>query len=656
MLLQRMLAKPVFAGAGLVMANKLWRDAISIPGLEAGWHLTRNELRKGFIVDYLGSDAFGNSLRSNLLELRRKLLSDAYHAKPLISVALPKGSLGTRPGSYISIEDRVVLWSILKVIAPIVSKNISEDVYSCRIKLDAGEGELFEETKISDVLHVAYLKGQIIRQHIDPFEQWYEAWPDFESESGKILEQGYDFLSVSDISAYFENISLPILRHQLFELIPGEQKIVNHILNCLESWAVSTHEGFRPHRGIPQGSGVSSFLGNVYLSGIDDIFSKFRKNNDIKYIRYMDDIRIFSNDVSVARNVIFTLEEAVRKYHLNLQSAKTVILKESNKNQISNYVYDARMDRLELLSEALDKAEDKEAVKQVIEDCYELARSTPVNPTCQKVMPLPGKLDSLTSRVSRRLMGLLVRAGDDRCGSYLFDCIRKNVDFRFMVPFVNFIKVNPGKYSFQSRIIEFLESEESFFPHQEGELIGALRYFSRLTPETKSYLRKRIEGMEGEYFYTQVQLCRVGPRVSLTERAVNRIRSNITSTLNDEAFCYKSFLLAASVNAKHDEIISTYERAPNAKLSMYGRHLRQIFTEFAYAKRMIDYIADVEQPSLINDYLGLLPFFLLSSEAKIVEMSMNKLQAVGTAHPCIEIREEINKLMDRSELHLQNLV
>ncbi|MEH6692778.1 MAG: RNA-directed DNA polymerase [Pseudorhizobium pelagicum] len=638
------------------MANTLWKDAISIPGLEAGWHLTRNELRRGFVVDYLGSDAFGNSLRPNLLELRRKLLSDAYHARPLISVSLPKGSLGTRPGSHISIEDRVVLWSILKVIAPIVSEKISNDVYSCRIKPDAGEGELFEETRIGEVLHVAYLKGQIIRQHIDPLEQWYEAWPEFEAESSKILEQGYDFLSVSDISAYFENISLPILRHQLFDFVPGEQKIVNHILNCLESWAVSTHEGFRPHRGIPQGSGVSSFLGNLYLSGIDDIFVQFRKDNDIKYIRYMDDIRIFSNNVSVARNVIFTLEDAVRKYHLNLQSAKTTILKEGQKNEIKNHIYDGRMDQLEALSNKLEKAESQRAVRHVIDECYELARSTPANPTCQKIMPLPGKLDSLTSRVSRRLMSVLVRAGDDRCGNYLFDCIRKNADFRFMTHFINYVKVNPKKNSFQSRIIEFLDSDESFFPHQEAELIGALRYFARLKPETKQYLRKRIDSMDRDYFYIQVQLCRVGPRVSLSEKAINRLRSNIPSTINDEAFCYKSFLLSASGNAKYDEIISIYERAPNTKLSMYGRHLRQIFTDHAYSKRMIEYISDVEQPSLINDYLGLLPYFMFSPDAKIVETTLTRLQPAGGAHPCIEIREHVNELMDRGELHLQNLV
>jgi hypothetical protein len=439
------------------MANKLWKEAISIGGLEAGWHLTRNELRKGFIVDYLGSDAFGNSLRPNLLELRRKLLSDAYHARPLISVSLPKGSLGTRPGSYISIEDRVVLWSILKVIAPVIAQEISEDVYSCRIKSDAEEGELFEETRISEVLHVAYLKGEIIRKHIDPFEQWYEAWPEFEAKSSEILEQGYDFLSVSDISAYFENISLPILRHQLFALIPGEQKIVNHILSCMESWAVSTHEGFRPHRGIPQGSSISSFFGNIYLSGIDDIFFQFGNSNDIKYIRYMDDIRIFSNDVSVARNAIFTLEDAVRKYHLNLQTAKTVILREGSKKEISNHIYDERMDRLEELSADFDRAESRGAVNKVIEGCYELPRSVPANPTCQKVMPLPGKLDTLTSRTSRRLLGVLVRAGDDRCGSYLFECIRKNADFRFMTSFINYIKVNPKKYSFQSRIVDFLD-------------------------------------------------------------------------------------------------------------------------------------------------------------------------------------------------------
>ncbi len=573
-----------------------------------------------------------------------------------MSVSLPKGSLGTRPGSYIAIEDRVVLWSLIKVIAPVIAKKISDDVYSCRLKADPLDGELFEENRISEVLHVAYLKGEIIRKHIDPFEQWYEAWPEFESESTKILSEGFDYLSVSDISAYFENISLPILRHQLFSFVPGEQKITNLILSCLEGWAVSTHEGFRPHRGIPQGSSICSFLGNLYLSGIDDIFSKFRNKNNIRYIRYMDDIRIFSNDITVARNVIFTLEDAVRKYHLNLQSAKTVILSEHVGAGISNHIYDSRMDRLEDLANSLDAATDRSQVKKVIDDCYVLARSEPENTTCKKVMPAPNKLDALTSRVSRRLMTVLVRAGDDRCGDYLFDCIRRNLDFRFMASFINYIKLNPKRNRFQKKIIEFLESKESFFPHQEAELIGALRYFGRISPETGKYIVKRIKNIDKDYFYTQVQICRVAPRIDLPFGVVRSVAKNLSNTKSDEAYCYKSFVLSSALDADFDQIINMYERAPNAKLSMYGKHLRQMHSELPYARRMLDYIVDVEQPTLINDYLGVLPFFLFSPNSSIVEMALARMQLIGMSHPCIEIRERVNGLMDRSELHFQNLV
>ncbi len=637
------------------MKNKLWKQAISIEGLEAGWHLTRTELRRGFIVDYLSSDAFGNALRPNLVELRRKLEAESFHPRPLIEIALPKGSLGTRPGSYIPIEDRVVLWSIIKVIAPIISESISENVYSCKLKDDVSDGLLFEDTKLSDILHYAYLKGSIIKKYIDPFEQWYEAWPEFESRSEEIIEQGYNFLSISDISAYFENISLPILRDMLLSSLRDEQKIVNHILKCLELWAVSTHEGFRPHRGIPQGSSISSFLGNLYLTGIDNIFLEFAGKHDIKYIRYMDDIRIFSNDVTVARNVIFTLEDAVRKFHLNLQSAKTLIVSEADQKGITNYIYDPRLEKLNKLSGRLDAAQNEADIKAVIDDCYGIAREPPSNHKTQRVLPIPNKLDTLTSRVSRRMMGLLVQAGDDKCGKYLFEYISKNIDFRFMHSFSNYIKINPKKSGFQSRIIDFIESDECFFPHQEAELIGVLRHFSRLTPETREYLASRLTTMNKEYFYIQMQLCRIAPRLYLDGKTIRGINKGLINTTSDEVFISKSFVLSSEHGLDIDEIISRYESVPNPKISLFGKHLRSIFANYSYAKRMASYIIDATQPNLINDYLGLLPYFLFSRDQQIVSHMLTELPGLALSHPCVEIREILIQMMDRAELHVQNL-
>lgn len=636
------------------MENGLWSEAISIKGLEAGWHLTRNELGKGFFYDYLAADAFGNSLHDNLIELRRRLNNETYQPKPILDVAVPKGALGTRPGSFVSIDDRVILWSIVRKLAPIFDEYLSEDVYSYRLNKDDPDENVFKEGSINDVMHHAYLKGDVIRKYIDPFEAWYELWPEFEEASKEIRDAGFGFLSVSDISAYFENISLPILRDMLLKRIPDEHKIINHISTCLESWAVSTHDGFRPHRGIPQGTSISSFLGNIYLIGIDNIFKDFSKNYEIRYIRYMDDVRIFSKDINTARRIVFTLESAVRKFHLNLQSAKTVILSEEKGGQITKYIYDSRMDMINKEADNLSKIKSKADLSTIIENCYTIARLEPENDLCEKVLPIPQKLDNLTSRASRRLMNLLVECGDRKCGPYLFSYIERNMDFRFTKIFQNFIKKNPKRDSYQRKILSFLNSEENIFAHQEAELIGILRYFSNLDVEIKKYLMRRIDKDNDHYFYTKVQLCRIAPRLDLKPAVINKLSQNVASTLNDEALCYKSLIFSNRGLVELDPIIAKYETFPNAKISLFGRHLRGLYSSFPYAKRIVDFIADGENPFKLNDYLGLLPYFLFSKEAKTGLYAVDQLSTIVRQHPCVEIRTIIGDMLSRAELHAQN--
>ncbi|MBY3151935.1 hypothetical protein HFO56_06000 [Rhizobium laguerreae] len=637
------------------MENGLWLEATSIQGLEAGWHLTRNELGKGFFYDYLAADAFGNSLNDNLVELRRRLNNETYQPKPLLEVAVPKGALGTRPGSFISIDDRVVLWSIIKKIAPIFDGYLSDDIYSYRLNKDDPDANIFKEGSINEIMHHAYLKGNIIRKYIDPFEAWYELWPEFEEVSKDIRDEGFGFLSVSDISAYFENISLPILRDMLLNKIPTEQKIVNHISSCLENWAVSTHDGFRPHRGIPQGTSISSFLGNIYLIGIDNIFKEFSNKYEIRYIRYMDDVRIFSKDINTARRIVFTLENAVRKFHLNLQSAKTIILSEENGGQISKYIYDSRMDMITKQVEDLSKIKSKEDLKKVVKNCYSIARLEPENDLCEKILPLPQKLDNLTSRASRRLMNLLVECGDRKCGTYLFDYIERNMDFRFTRIFHNYIRKNPKRDSYQHKILSFLNSDENIFSHQEAELIGVLRYFSTLNVDVRRYLSDRIEKDDDNYFYTKVQLCRIAPRLELKSTAIARLYRNIASTLSDEALCYKALVFSRLGFIELDPIIARYETFPNAKISLFGRHLRGMYSSYNYAKRIIDFVADAENPFKLNDYLGLLPYFLFSKEAKTSLYAVDQLSTIARQHPCVEIRMIVGDMLSRAELHALNM-
>jgi hypothetical protein len=99
------------------------------------------------------------------------------------------------------------------------------------------------------------------------------------------LTEGFKFLVVTDIAAYFENIQLPILRDVLLRIFPQDQKIVNFLISVLEYWCPHTNQHRTFHRGIPQGTQISSFLGNLFLMPLDAVMESFCAEHPAKYFR-----------------------------------------------------------------------------------------------------------------------------------------------------------------------------------------------------------------------------------------------------------------------------------------------------------------------------------------------------------------------------------
>ncbi len=65
--------------------------------------------------------------------------------------------------------------------------------------------------------------------------------------------------------------------------------------------------------------------GNLYLVEMDTELLKLQRRGLIKYVRYVDDIKVFAKDYKIARAVIFMINRILRSLHLNMQSAKTEV-------------------------------------------------------------------------------------------------------------------------------------------------------------------------------------------------------------------------------------------------------------------------------------------------------------------------------------------
>jgi hypothetical protein len=93
--------------------------------------------------------------------------------------------------------------------------------------------------------------------------------------------------------------------------------MLNLLMSLLNRWA-------QPRaKGIPQGFSASDILAKIYLNPID----RALRNGGFTHLRYVDDIRIFCKSRLEAKRGLLLLNDLMRKRGLNLQSAKTIILR-----------------------------------------------------------------------------------------------------------------------------------------------------------------------------------------------------------------------------------------------------------------------------------------------------------------------------------------
>lgn len=333
--------------------GELWEKLLTKETLVRGWHLARLDVRNDFAEDLYSTDVYGLDLDLRIKETLSRLRTETYQPRPLFRLEVPKGSLGFRPGSVISVQDRVVVSSIVLLIAEKVDNQLPDSVYSWRLKRPLPKkGWIFKES--DSITSFTFLKKKTIHKRFYPFKSWYDIWPVFDKETRlAYTKEGYRYIATSDIAAYFENIQLPILRDLLLQYLPDEQQIVNLLFSFLGSWTHKTSDGRIQLRGIPQGNFVSSFLGNIFLLPLDLKFTNFEKNHDAKYFRYVDDVRIFTKRIEDARLSVFMMDRELRRLHLNVQTAKTKIL-DHKAGEISRAFIDDRIDEITQLLEEIE--------------------------------------------------------------------------------------------------------------------------------------------------------------------------------------------------------------------------------------------------------------------------------------------------------------
>jgi hypothetical protein len=266
-----------------------------IVNVDLAWKRVKKDLKdKHFISPLFLAEILEVDLRKWLLELKDKVEKKTFQPHPMEVVEIPKGKGLIRPGSLLSIEDNIVYSALVQECYQNILKQIEW---------------------AQNVVDFAYIVSQ--ENVLEP--EWYKSqllgWNSFREKSITKIQEGFQYVIVTDLTGFYDNVDIPILISDL-KLSGVDHEIVNELSKCLNRWAQVNN------KGLPQSNSASDILAKLYLDNVD----KGLRNAGFIHLRYVDDFRIFCKNSSEAKRALIELTRLLRKRGLNLQSSKTKIL------------------------------------------------------------------------------------------------------------------------------------------------------------------------------------------------------------------------------------------------------------------------------------------------------------------------------------------
>ena len=246
-------------------------------------------------------EAYAASSGLNLKRLRKHLKQhrNVYEPSHASKVFLPKSSGILRPYTLLTVNDQIVYQACINIIAeklfPKVRKNYLDKTFG---NLYAGKTSNFF------------------------YRRWQDGYRSFSQHIRDYINKGFKYVANFDLTSFYDSIDHNVLEHFLLEL-EIDPELIEILLKCLKVWTSSTWDNssnaiYHGH-GIPQGPLASGLLSELVLKYIDD---NYNKKSEIKYIRYVDDIKLFAQSEKILRCELVKIDLQAKKIGLFPQSSK----------------------------------------------------------------------------------------------------------------------------------------------------------------------------------------------------------------------------------------------------------------------------------------------------------------------------------------------
>jgi hypothetical protein len=273
-----------------------------------------------------------------------------YRPSLPLELSFPKSEFAQRPGKRIELEDLVVLYYCLIAISDDLEDKLKAGVIAYRIR----KGNPPNIVQRSSLILPKYLRKRM--RIVDP---WYNAWPKFLTRLRReYVQRGRKFIGVSDITSFYEDVDLGLLRAGLSSRVRKPTlPLVNLLIEMYQGWAVRDVHLVRQNRGLPQGTNSSGVIANYFLMSFDEELHRYANSKNLRWFRYNDDMRLLGATRENVRLGLRNIGHHLGRLNLIQQGSKTKILVG---RQARRELFDSRPQKIEKL---VKRAQSKHKLK-----------------------------------------------------------------------------------------------------------------------------------------------------------------------------------------------------------------------------------------------------------------------------------------------------
>lgn len=330
-------------------------------------------------------------------DIIKRINSMQYEFSYKYIVYIPKDNGLLRRISIATLEDQLVLQVILNYIGPKIDRKFIRNSYGNRIESKKGKKNLYI------------------------FKPYYIQFKKFSNSVIYDIEKGWNWVCETDITAYFDTINhnnlKEILNDHLNEDDKQQKYIKKLIIDFIKKGIIENGEKRCSHRGIPQSMQISSFLGNLFLDDVDKIMID---NKNIKYHRYVDDIRIMGKSKDEVKSALLNLQKLLIKKGLYINSGKTKI-------------YNVNIDDLDKKEFKILQRE-KLSIDKVTENDFKDVRNYKKGDSNEV------EFNELKKIIDKRNIGikhLLIKKNEEKYFRYLEDMLVNQPKYYYLVQYVH---------------------------------------------------------------------------------------------------------------------------------------------------------------------------------------------------------------------------